>query len=306
MGCCGSKGRRAPRRRSRRLKPKTAKEVKAQMVDYRAHILMCRPKYFGINYSINPWMNVENGADHKKAVEQWNSLESKLKELGCKISHVPPVEGLPDMVFTANAGYIMRGQSKTIVLANFLHDERTGEEDHFEKWFQDNDYKVIKVSKSFEGAGDALYLGREDFKGGEALFIAYGFRSDQSIKKALLNTGEPSIHQVHLCDPRFYHLDTCFCPLQDHDYMIYEGAFTCSQLIRMYCDAYGRQITVPEEEAVKFACNAVCVGRDVVLPSGCPETMQKLEDFGYTPHSVEMSEFMLSGGACKCLTLALS
>jgi N-dimethylarginine dimethylaminohydrolase len=62
---------------------------------------------------------------------------------------------------------------------------------------------------------------------------------------------------------------------------------------------------VPEDEALKFACNAVCVGKHVVLPSGCPETMKWLDVRGYRPHEVPLEEFMKSGGSAKCLTLAL-
>jgi N-dimethylarginine dimethylaminohydrolase len=65
------------------------------------------------------------------------------------------------------------------------------------------------------------------------------------------------------------------------------------------------RLPVPEHEALQFACNAVCVGKHVVLPDGCPETMTWLKDRGYLPHPVPLDEFMKSGGSAKCLTLAL-
>jgi N-dimethylarginine dimethylaminohydrolase len=43
----------------------------------------------------------------------------------------------------------------------------------------------------------------------------------------------------------------------------------------------------------------------VVLPAGCSGTERLLEERGYRPHPVPLSEFMKSGGAAKCLTLAL-
>ena len=296
MGCCGG-GKRANRGRARRLKPKTAKEVKAQMVkiEPRAQILMCRPKFFGINYSINPWMNVNHGIDHNKAVDQWNILKSKLRELGARIQCVPPREDLPDMVFTANAGYVMKGNPFNIILASFLFKERQGEEKYFQEWFEGNGYSVSSFDRPFEGAGDALYLGDD-------LIFGYGFRSDPLNHPEFYNRGEHSVHLVHLVDPYFYHLDTCFCPLQDKDYLVWPGAFESVDPIRKLG---GKEIAVTEEDAKKFACNAVCIGKDVVLPAGCSDTMQKLEQAGYTPHEVEMSEYMLSGGACKCLTLTL-
>ena len=65
---------------------------------------------------------------------------------------------------------------------------------------------------------------------------------------------------LELVDPRFYHLDTCFCPLAPDMALYYPGAF----------DEYGRSvlqrriarlIEVVAEEAVSFSCNAVVVGR---------------------------------------------
>jgi hypothetical protein len=36
----------------------------------------------------------------------------------------------------------------------------------------------------------------------------------------------------------------------------------------------------------------VCIDRHVVLPTGCPETMAWLHKQGYTPHPVELDEFL--------------
>ena len=66
-----------------------------------------------------------------------------------------------------------------------------------------------------------------------------------------------------------------------------------------------RQLIVPEAEALRFACNAICVGRHVVVPEGCPDTMTRLAERGYQPHPVELTEFMKAGGSAKCLTLTL-
>lgn len=251
--------------------------------------LLCRPTFYGIDYQINPWMDVNNAADKDKAINQWNSLVAKIEELGAKIHLVEPVAGLPDMVFTANAGLILK--NKDIILSKFAHPERSGEEDYFDRWFSQNGYKVIRSEKTYEGAGDSLYLGN-------FLIGGYGFRTDPEIYLNLTN------FVVRLVNPYFYHLDTCFCPLEGMDYMIFPGAFDQLSL-EMIRGLGATELAVPEDEAKFFACNSVRVGRNVILPAGCPETMLLLEKHGYTPHPLEMSEFIKSGGACKCLTLAI-
>ena len=254
--------------------------------------LMCKPDFFDVRYEINPWMNTDKGADHNKAVDQWNTLESKIKQLDAKVSHVPPREGLPDMVFTANAGLFLN--NGVFILASFKHKERQREEEHFQKWFLDRGATVHMIPHRFEGAGDALYMG-DNLVGG------HGIRTDKNAYE--MNFFKADV-LAQLIDPYFYHLDTCFCPLQNGDYLIWSGAFEEDSLknIRYIGD---NEISVIESEAKQFACNAVVIGKDVILPSECPDTMQKLRQAGYTPHAVEMSEFIKSGGACKCLTLKI-
>ena len=252
---------------------------------------MCKPQHYGINYSINPWMDVNNGADYNKSIQQWNDLEAKIKELGATVKLVEPAEDLPDMVFTANAALILKNGNA--IVSHFAHKERAKEEEHFTKWFVDNGYKVHHTSIIFEGAGDALFFG-------DILIGGHGFRSDVTFYEEI----SISYATVRLVDPYFYHLDTCFCPLEGTDYMIWPGAFDgiTNQFFKLL---KGNEISVPENEARQFACNAVRIGRNVILPEGCPVTMQMLCDKGYIPHPLDMSEYIKSGGACKCLTLVI-
>jgi N-dimethylarginine dimethylaminohydrolase len=62
-------------------------------------------------------------------------------------------------------------------------------------------------------------------------------------------------------------------------------------------------IDVSSEESMHFSCNAVVLGRDIVLPEGAPQLVAKLEDRGYRCHALPMSEFIKAGGACKCLVM---
>lgn len=269
------------------------------------YFLLCKPEFYAINYQINPWMDIKNGVSKDKVVEQWSSLESKIKELGANVKLIKEQSGLPDMVFTANAGLILKNGN--VFISHFKYPERSSEEYFFQEWFTNpnnynRSYCILSTFYNFEGAGDALYLGN-------TLIGGYGFRSDLSfysyiethIKK---HCPDEKLITVKLIDPYFYHLDTCFCPLENMDYMIWQGAFEQESLTTIR-NLGGNEISVPEEEAKLFACNAVRIGRNVILPAGCPETMRLLQKNGYTPHPLEMSEFIKSGGACKCLTLEL-
>src|SRR3990167_11552770 len=102
--------------------------------------LMCRPNYYGIKYEINPWMNIKQIVDHPKAVSQWELLYQTMKNIGAEISLISPIEGWPDMVFTANAG--LPYQQK-IILSHFKYAERQGEEPYFRAWFDKAGFEIL-------------------------------------------------------------------------------------------------------------------------------------------------------------------
>lgn len=265
-------------------------------MSHQPQILMCPPDHYGIHYEINPWMSTERQADHGLAVKQWHELRRILEETGASISEVPPVEGLPDLVFTANAAIIHRKQA---VLARFKHEQRQGEEPHFRAWLETNGWEVHEPPEeiSFEGAGDALFCG-------ETLFAGYRMRSDANGHQQIGEMLDVHVLPLELVDPYYYHLDTCFCPLSPSEAIFFPGAF----------DEYGRRvleeqvpelIPVEEAEARRFACNAVVVGSTVVTNTGCPWLHDSLAERGYQPVATCLDEFVKAGGSAKCLTLRL-
>ncbi|HET8722510.1 MAG TPA: arginine deiminase-related protein [Nitrospira sp.] len=264
-----------------------------------SRLLVCPPDYFSIDYEINPWMRRSNVVDPQRAVEQWHRLMEVLEhDVGAALERMTPVQGLPDLVFTANAGIVVGHKA---VPSRFRYAERQREEAYFERWFRDHGYDIVTLDADvyFEGAGDLLGFP-------DTWFGGYRQRSDIRAFPILSEIFEREILPLELVDGRFYHLDTCFCPLSGGELLYYPAAFdqyAQSAIAERIADS--RRLAVPEGEALKFACNAVCVGKHVVLPSGCPETMNWLSTRGYQPHDVPLSEFMKSGGSAKCLTLAL-
>jgi N-dimethylarginine dimethylaminohydrolase len=260
------------------------------------HILMCPPQFYGVEYEINPWMNRERKVQHDLAIRQWNDLQQTLLEAGAQISLLPPVQGLPDLVFTANAAMIYRDLA---ILSRFRHPQRQGEEEHNERWLSAHGFAPRRLPETFyfEGAGDALFCG-------DTLFAGYRFRSDAGGHQAVGQMVGHRVIPLELVDPYYYHLDTCFCPLATGVAAYFPGAF----------DNYGRQvldqlvsdlIEVDEQEARRFACNAVVVGKTVVTNDGCPRLQHQLRARQFEPREVPLSEFVKAGGSAKCLTLRL-
>ncbi|WP_414582220.1 TIGR00300 family protein [Scytonema sp. PCC 10023] len=270
-------------------------------MDSRIRFLMCAPDHYDVDYVINPWME---GNIHKssrdRAVEQWEQLHHILKEHAI-VDLVSPHKGVPDMVFTANAGLLL---GKTVVLSRFLHKERQAEEPYFKQWFEDNGYTVHELPKDlpFEGAGDAL-LDRE----GRWLWAGYGFRTELDSHPYLAKWLDIEVLSLRLIDERFYHLDTCFCPLKDGYLLYYPPAFDSysNRVIEMRVPAHKR-IAISEPDAVNFACNAVNVDHIVVMNKASEELKARLADAGFRVLETPLTEFLKAGGAAKCLTLRVT
>ncbi|WP_020475562.1 dimethylarginine dimethylaminohydrolase family protein [Zavarzinella formosa] len=259
-------------------------------------LLMCKPDFYGIEYEINPWMNRLVVADSTVAARQWEALHQTLVDLGVEIDLIDPVKGLPDLVFTANAGLVCRS---LFIPSKFRHEARQGEEPCFTAWAKSRGWEIVSVPGDhyFEGAGDALFCG-------ETLFAGYRFRSDAFGHQWIGERLGVEVLPLELADPRFYHLDTCFCPISATQAIWYPGAF----------DDYGRDvlksrvgelIEVSTEEAEHFACNAVVVGRTIILNEKTPRLAASLRQLGFDTKPHDLSEFLKAGGGAKCLTLRL-
>ena len=259
-------------------------------------ILMCPPDHYAVRYVINPWMRSRRKVDPARAHAQWEALRETLVSLGARVLTVPPHPDLPDMVFTANAGLPV---GDTVFLSRFRHVQRRAEARLFGSWFRARGFDVVELPPGlfFEGAGDALFLG-------DVLFAGYRFRSDVGAHTFLAERLGIRVLSLELTDRRFYHLDTCFAPLGLETALYYPRAL----------DRYGRRVveanvpdpvSVPKAEALSFACNAVALGRHVILHRGAPKTRRRLEARGFQVHELDLSEFLKAGGSAKCLCLEL-
>lgn len=258
--------------------------------------LLCPPNYFDVKYEINPWMNRDRVPLSAIAAEQWRRLHHTIIRLGAYVEYVEPSSEQPDLVFTANAGLVRKNK---VVISKFKHKERQGEEAIFENWFASRGYEICKLQAgSFEGEGDALFAG-------EVLFCGYGFRSDAESYKEVCNLLDVKDSVLcELIDPRFYHLDICFCPLSSKLALYNSWGLSPESVERMKKKI--EMVPVVQKDAERFVCNAVVLGDSVVLPAGCDQTQKELEKLGYKSYAVELGEFLKGGGAAKCLSMRLS
>jgi N-dimethylarginine dimethylaminohydrolase len=274
---------------------------------------MCPPEYFNVAYIINPWMHGNlRRIDNALAKQQWRSLYDAITD-HATVRLVLPQPGSPDMVFTANAGLV---KARKFIVSRFRYPERQGEEPYFADWFMDRGYDVSLMPRDvpFEGAGDALFdrgpASPPARAGSNAksslLWMAHGHRSIQAASETLAERMKLEVEMLKLVDQRFYHLDTCFCPLEGGFAMYYPPAFdeASRAAIERRVPAE-RRIAVGEEDALAFACNAVNIDSVVVVNRATSAFTKALSRHGFEVVQTPLSEFMKAGGSAKCLTLRL-
>jgi len=272
----------------------------AKRAGERPAYLMCPPQHYEVNYVINPWMagNVHRSS-RERATGQWQELYKVMREVA-RVVLVEPQPESPDMVFTANAGLVRDG---VVALSSFHHKERQGEEPHFRRWFADRGFAVEELPRliAFEGEGDALFDAD-----GARLWAGYGMRTREDSHRLLVELFNVEVEPLGLVDPRFYHLDTCFCPLSNGDVMYFPGAFDPASLGKIELRYKPSQrICVSEADALRFACNAINVGKMIILNEISEELCAELTLRGFEVVQLKLDEFLKAGGAAKCLVLRL-
>jgi len=262
---------------------------------------MCPPTLYDVKYVINPWMDGNvNQSSRRNATRQWEQLYDALASLA-RVELVEQQVGSPDMVFTANAGLVRKG---VVALSRFLHRERQGEEPHFRRWFDDSGFTVHEMPSTvpFEGEGDALFEADNS-----RLWAGYGMRTQESSHHYLQDTWGVEVISLRLIDPRFYHLDTCFCPLFGGYVLYYPQAFDAASQAKIAARyGHAKRIAVSTQDAFRFACNAINIGKVILLNEVSAELSRRLEAHGFRVMQLPLTEFLKAGGAAKCLVLRLS
>ena len=259
---------------------------------------MCKPIHYDVVHkNLNFHMNMEKSVNNHNANMQYWNLVRKLSECGANIKFINSQKGLVDMVFAANGALIDKA-THTAIIANFQATPRIEESELWKSFLKNNLYKVKLLKNKFEGKGDALFS-----HNGKVLWYGYGFRSTYEAASEISSVCQNvKIHTLKLVDERFYHLDTCFCVLNNCSVMYYPDAFDTESQKKIE-DNFEKKIIVNEHDALKFSCNAICLYNYIILHEASLDLKTSLNEIGYTVIENNMSEFLLSGGSAKCCVM---
>ena len=270
-------------------------------------VLMAPPEFFDVREVKNEFMRDHVGrVDRAAALKQWQALRRAFESCGIRTHVLSALAGCEDMVFTANPNFNGRSASgkRICVPARMTFASRQPEVAAHCAWFSSHGFTIQDLPDRidrFEGGGDALW-----HPGRALIWAAAGQRTDARAHQALAQIFGVTVISLELSDPRFYHLDTCFCALNERTVLVYAGALTATSLGRIR-EGFADVIEVDEEEAAgRLACNAAALHGDaVVMQAGAVRTVRELERRGFTVRQVETGEFLKSGGSVFCMKAGL-
>jgi len=267
----------------------------------RPTFLMCPPEWYGVDYVLNPWMagNVHRSS-RDLAFAQWKGIHNVLRSVA-DVRLLHPEPHCPDMVFVGHAALVHHGVA---AVSSFSLPERRAESTYLRRWLASQGFLLWETPRetAFEGEGDLCF---DDT--GRRLWAAHGVRTCKASHRHVADAWHLPVTSLHLNDPRFYHLDTCFTPLHGGFLLYYPGAFDVASLALIE-QAYPaeKRIPVTEADATRMACCALNLGRTVFTGEIGRELAGRLFDAGFDVVQLELSEFIKSGGGAKSLALRLS
>lgn len=286
---------------TQRIEPHAA-TVPARIQQRRSY-LMCRPEFFTVRYTINPWMHPDEPTDTAKALRQWQVLYDTYRSLGHEVHLIDPLPGSPDMVYTANGGFVV---DELAYGSRFRFAERAAEAPAFAAWFRAHGFRVAEPVEVNEGEGDFLLAG-------DTILAGTGFRSAGGSHAEVGRLFGRPVVSLTLVDPRFYHLDTAVSvldPVEGPDGVpratiaYLPSAFdetSRATLAERFPDA----IEVADSDGAVFGLNSASDGLNVFVSPRATGFAAQLRERGYRPVPIDLSELLKGGGGIKCCTLEL-
>lgn len=262
------------------------------------HYVMCPPRYFAVEYSINPWMDPGKPVDRDLAMAQWENLKATYERLGHTVDVVEPQPGLPDMVFADNSGTVICGK---VLGAKFHAPERAPEAEHFRRWFTTQGFReLVMPERVNEAEGDFVWTG-------QVLLAGTGYRTDPAAHDEAREALGVPVVSLRLVDPRFYHLNTALMVVEkgEHPHIAYYPEAFSKGSLRALRHLYPNALIASAADAECIGLNGVSDGKHVILPVEATGLADQLVRHGYEPVMVDVSELRKAGGGMKCCTMEL-
>lgn len=251
-----------------------------------------------------------------KARQQWTRLRDVFNQLGAQTIVLKAVPNQPDQVFTTDPSLSLRtADGKLItIFSRFSNEGRQQEVAQQSAFIEGHEPGSVMLNAHFRTEGgdnvydsfrDVFWSGYTKTPGRDG---AASGRSDIRAHKALQQATGVEVVDIEVKEP-FFHIDTSLAPLPDGHIVCYRGGMSDEAFEEMQKKAFDRYgldrnkylIEVSAEDAAAYACNLRCINNTIVMPTCSQELQDRLKAIGYKVITLDMSQFIMTGGAVHCL-----
>ena len=274
-------------------------------------LLVSAPRFYDLKPLTQNYYTKRNRSVNKTlARQQWLRLIRILGTNGIVIKKIDPRPKIANMVFSSQVGFQI---NNCIILANHLDGNLQTHlrQIAYSEYFKKHGYQIIEMPYFFSGSSDIVYSHNKN-----NLWI--GYDQTTSLKACyylteILSTTNQAIRILKLINPRFYHLDLCFCVFGENYVLVYPEAFDTDSY-QLILSSFGQDqvITVSRDEAEDLVANSLFI-KDITGKTNGYLIGQKISNrlkhiisnLGYHCIEIPLSEFIIGGGSAKSLILEI-
>jgi dimethylargininase len=225
--------------------------------------------------------------DVARAVEQWEGYVAALRTAGWDPVEVPPAEGCPDSVFVEDTMVVFGG---TAVIARPGAPTRRSETTAAAETVSRFGYDVHRITEpgTLDG-GDVL-------KVGDIMYVGQGGRTNgEGIRQLRAVFAPLALRVIAVPMTKVLHLKSAVTALPDGTIIGWPPAVDNPGFFPHF-------MAMPEASG----SHVVLLGGDCLLiADNAPRSADLLSDLGYTPVTVDISEFEKLEGCVTCLSVRL-
>lgn len=225
-----------------------------------------------------------------------------LERLGCQVEVLPPVDDMPDAIFTYDPAFVVPDGVIEFRGAKVV---RAGEPPLLATQLQDLGVPLVGrlAAPATADGGDMFWLDES------TLAVGRTYRTNQAAIDQLRALLEPSgvtvesFDMPHDLGPEYcLHLMSVVSPVRDNLAVVFERLAPVA-LLQALASRGIEIVPVPEEDYASLGCNVLAVAPSVVvMAAGNEATAKALRDHGVEVHTYEASEINKGEGGPTCLT----
>ena len=237
------------------------------------------------------------GEDAAAVMAEWRGLYRLLRdELDVQVDLLEPRPGLPKLVLAASGGFVW---GDSFIASRPGDPSRRPESEAAANFFLVRGYRVPALPEGcrFDGQRDLAVVGGTVFA---------GHRSDEDLDahRALSGVLGREVCSLRLSEDWGHPLDACLCPLGEDAALFHPDALEPAAR-RLLEERVPRLRAVDPADGRRLGCNALAVGRRVVLPEGCGSAVRELEREGFRVHVLPLAAYARQGAGPGALVLKI-